>query len=95
MVTPTFIKISCDTWYKIIGALSVLGRAAVIGTHLPRCEVYEDATNMEFIIVTLIGRTSALYTLNRYVLVYLGALGAVCVGLDIVRIEISFVYADG
>ncbi|KAL4258720.1 hypothetical protein AB1N83_008896 [Pleurotus pulmonarius] len=50
----------------IIGALSVLGRAAVI--------------------VTLTGRTSALYTMNRYVLVYLGALGTVCVGLDIAHI---------
>lgn len=24
--------ISCDTWYKIIAALAVLGRAAVIGS---------------------------------------------------------------
>lgn len=61
----------CDTWYKIISALSVLGRAAVI--------------------VTLTGRTAALYTLNRcalrrYAFIYLCTLGAVCVGLDIAHI---------
>ncbi|KDQ25013.1 hypothetical protein PLEOSDRAFT_170080 [Pleurotus ostreatus PC15] len=79
---------SCDTWYKIISALSVLGRAAVIGMHPLRREVHEGSTNKGVIVVTLTGRTAALYALHRCalrrcVLVYLGTLGAVCVGLDI------------
>lgn len=73
----------------------MLGRAAVIGMHPLRREVHEGSTNKGVIVVTLTGRTAALYTLNRcalrrYAFIYLGTLGAVCVGLDIVRTSLRF-----
>ncbi|KAJ8689720.1 hypothetical protein PTI98_012594 [Pleurotus ostreatus] len=36
LLTHILHGVSCDTWYKIIGALSVLGRAAVIVTFTGR-----------------------------------------------------------
>ncbi|TCD61626.1 hypothetical protein EIP91_008150 [Steccherinum ochraceum] len=57
---------SCDHTYKFVGALSVLGRAAII--------------------FTFTGRVYAIWSGNRYVLVYLGVIGLACIVLDIIHV---------
>ncbi|TFK48137.1 hypothetical protein OE88DRAFT_1664511 [Heliocybe sulcata] len=57
---------SCNTWYKVVSAISVLGRAAVIAVFTLRAYV--------------------VFSRSRLVLVYLGLLGAICVGLDIAQV---------
>uniref|UniRef100_A0A0W0ETV2 DUF6533 domain-containing protein n=1 Tax=Moniliophthora roreri TaxID=221103 RepID=A0A0W0ETV2_MONRR len=63
----------CDTWYKIIGALSVFGRGAVIGRDAPS-------------FLTFSARTYAIFGRNRWILAYLSLLGLACVALDIMHV---------
>ncbi|KAJ8503190.1 hypothetical protein ONZ45_g11078 [Pleurotus djamor] len=57
---------SCTASYRIISALSILGRSAVI--------------------ITFTKRAYAIFSRNKYVLVYLSLIGATAIGLDIVSL---------
>lgn len=89
---------SCNTWYQFIGALSVLGRAAVIGTYiLYSVHVFNIFLYLirRMSTVVFAGRTWAVWGQNRIVLVYMSILGAACVALDIVRIlKLSVIMID-
>ncbi|KAK0488669.1 hypothetical protein IW261DRAFT_1557108 [Armillaria novae-zelandiae] len=51
----TFNVSNCDTWYKIIGALSVIGRAAVIATFTARTYVIFAKSNIILTYLVAIG----------------------------------------
>ncbi|KAI0692517.1 hypothetical protein BC835DRAFT_51900 [Cytidiella melzeri] len=57
---------SCDTWYKFIGGISVLARAAVLT------------------VFTM--RTYAMWSKNKVVLCFLGAVALICVVLDCLHV---------
>ncbi|KAH7878938.1 uncharacterized protein C8R40DRAFT_1037460, partial [Lentinula edodes] len=69
---------SCNTWYKIIGALSVLGRAAII---CPVILLPQFHSTLSFT-----ARAYAVWGRKRMVFVYLASVGIICVGLDIAHV---------
>ncbi|KAJ3852793.1 hypothetical protein EV368DRAFT_64628 [Lentinula lateritia] len=76
---------TCNTWYKIIGALSVLGRAAIICPVISllssNAPVYAGACTVSFT-----ARAYAVWGRKRMVFVYLASVGILCVGVDIAHV---------
>ncbi|KAJ3827257.1 hypothetical protein F5880DRAFT_1504018 [Lentinula raphanica] len=70
---------NCNTWYQFIGALSVLGRAAIID--LVSIVTEKLFTALPKVVFT--GRTWAVWGRNRFILAYMSFLGVICVALDI------------
>ena len=79
---------SCDIWYKIIGVVSVLGRAAVICTS-SAFVVSNILQPLPRFPVTFLMRTYAVYSKSKAILVGLGAIGLTCVILDCVSSDTS------
>ncbi|KAF9077970.1 hypothetical protein BDP27DRAFT_1441303 [Rhodocollybia butyracea] len=75
---------NCNTWYQFIGALSVLGRAAVICT--PILLLHEQSGVPKSALVVFISRTWAVWGKNRLILVYMSILGVICIALDIAHV---------
>ncbi|KAJ3718934.1 hypothetical protein C8R42DRAFT_697329 [Lentinula raphanica] len=73
---------NCNTWYQFIGALSVLGRAAIID--LVSIVTEKLFTALPKVVFT--GRTWAVWGRNRFILAYMSFLGVICVALDITHV---------
>ncbi|KAF8826104.1 hypothetical protein HHX47_DHR6000741 [Lentinula edodes] len=58
--------ISCDTWYKIIAALAVLGRAAVIVTFTLRTYVVWAQSRIVLISLVMLGLATVLTDASKY-----------------------------
>lgn len=76
------VLLSCDTWYKIIGSLSVLGRGAVIGEQMAFVSHFPLLSSL---IVTFTLRTFAVWGRSRIILGLLGSIGLFSFILDVVR----------
>ncbi|KAJ3801752.1 hypothetical protein GGU11DRAFT_674332 [Lentinula aff. detonsa] len=65
----------CDTWYKIVGALSILGRAAIM------CLVIFRPRFLSFT-----ARAYAVWGRRRVIFAYLASIWIICIGLDIAHV---------
>ncbi|KAJ3752989.1 hypothetical protein EV360DRAFT_54228, partial [Lentinula raphanica] len=80
IVCFTSKTVFCNTWYQFIGALSVLGRAAIIVSIV----MEKLFTALPKVVFT--GRTWAVWGRNRFILAYMSFLGVICVALDITHV---------
>ncbi|KAI0034806.1 hypothetical protein K488DRAFT_44733, partial [Vararia minispora EC-137] len=76
------LPFSCDTWYKIIGVISVLGRAAVLCA--PSLHILLPATNCCG--VTFLMRTYVVCAKSKIILTTLGAIGLTVFVCDVIHV---------
>ncbi|KAJ3985992.1 hypothetical protein F5890DRAFT_1408279 [Lentinula detonsa] len=75
----------CDTWYKIVGALSILGRAAIMCLVISVLD-FVSRIDIGLYTVSFTARAYAVWGRRRVIFAYLASIWIICIGLDIAHV---------